>query len=579
MANTMQKYHNDITAKTRFAIALVGDGKPFKAFAKIVCRPDFQEAFPGMTVAALAHIPKVSLRALPCFDSLPMFETHTALFQALPEVNMVIDLSDDGVFIDVLRKDAPSGCSVLHGDAASLIWELLISEKLCHTCMRDLRRAQDLFATLIDQVDEDILLLDADGRIVDVNRSIMAVRGGAKQDYIGRNCWELDGGSFCCPPEKGGCTFRETLQTGRKAERIHSRVTEDGKVQFYRIYTYPVFGQDGLISRIIEMRRDITHRTHMEQRLQQAEKMAAIGELSTYIAHEIRNPLFAIGGFANSLLRSPSLDEAAREKVEIILKESKRLDAILKTTLNFARPTDSDEGEVDLNLVTAETLQLMRIGCDERGLTFSVRLAPAIALAKGNAGMIKQCLINLVKNSLEAMTAGGKLTVITGMTQTHVFVTVEDTGHGIPDTLREKVFSPFFSTKDKGAGLGLAMTKKIVEEMGGYVELVSKEGEGTTVTLYLLPSLAVEGGDDRSGKGISAIPPYDGAGASGLGAGGDSPHTRSKTVTTGASVTIASAVPRDMSSDDQILLNACKELKKPDDNDDSTGDQKQGKDS
>jgi PAS domain S-box-containing protein len=574
MANTIEKYDIDITDVKRFTVALVGSGKPLQAFSKLVCRPDFGEAFPWIRVAGLASIPKSAIRAIPCFDPLPMFETHTALFQAMPEVNIVIDLSDGGDFMAELRKDAPAGCSVLHGDAAGLIWELLLSEKLCHSCMRDLRRAQDLFATLIDQVDEDIMLLDTDGKIMDVNRSIIVARGGTKADYIGRNCWELDGGNFCCPPDKGGCTFRETLQTGRKAERIHSKVTDDGKVQFFRIYTYPVFGGDGRITRIIEMRRDITHRTHMEQRLQQAEKMAAIGELSTYIAHEIRNPLFAIGGFANSLLRSTSLDEAAREKVEIILKESKRLDAILKTTLNFARPTDSAEGVVDINLVTAETLQLMRIGCEERGLQFTVNLAPSIAVAKGNAGMIKQCLINLVKNSLEAMKEGGKLTVVTGMTQTHVFVTVQDTGYGIPDALREKVFSPFFSTKDKGAGLGLAMTKKIVEEMGGYVELVSKEGEGTTISLYLLPTLAVEDGGEsaeeerQAGSDNPELPAH--ALSGGIGEGG-STHVRSKRVTSGPNVMQVSAVSGIAAPHVGVFTNTCKETETSDDNDNSTG--------
>lgn len=567
MTNSIRtEYDGELVSVKRFTVALVGAGKPFKTFSRLVCRPDFAESFPWVTVAGLANISKNDLRAVPCFDSLPSFENHTALFQAMPEVNMVIDLSDGAQFMDALRQEAPAGCSVLHGDAAGLIWELLVSEKLCHTCMRDLRRAQDLFATLIDQVDEDILLLDTEGRIVDVNRSLMNLRGGSKQDYIGRSCWELDGGNFCCPPEKGGCTFRETLETGRKAERIHSKITEDGKVQFFRIYTYPVYGQDGRINRIIEMRRDITHRTHIEQRLQQAEKMAAIGELSTYIAHEIRNPLFAIGGFANSLLRSTSLDEAAREKVEIILKESKRLDAILKTTLNFARPTDSNVGEINLNLVTAETLQLMRIGCEERGMKFSVRLAPSIAIAKGDAGMFKQCLINLVKNSLEAMKEGGMLTVLTGMTQSHVFVTVEDTGHGIPDALREKVFSPFFSTKDKGAGLGLAMTKKIVEEMGGYVELSSKEGEGTTITLYLLPVLDVEG-EPESGFKEAPHLTSNGSDDANL-AEGMSPHVRSKIVENGARVTLSSV------NEEKTIF--CKDKTKTDDNNNSVGNQKQG---
>jgi signal transduction histidine kinase len=229
---------------------------------------------------------------------------------------------------------------------------------------------------------------------------------------------------------------------------------------------------------------------------------------------------------------------------------------------------------VDLNLVTAETLQLMRIGCEERGLQFTVNLAPSIAVAKGNAGMIKQCLINLVKNSLEAMKEGGKLTVVTGMTQTHVFVTVQDTGYGIPDALREKVFSPFFSTKDKGAGLGLAMTKKIVEEMGGYVELVSKEGEGTTISLYLLPTLAVEDGGESAEEERQARSDNPDLSASassgGIGEGGAT-HVRSKRVTSGPNVMQVSAVSGIAAPHVGVFTNTCKETDTSDDNDNSTG--------
>ena len=483
---------SDIFNLSPFPIAVAGDGAVFRGFTRLFCRPDFTEGVPNARITALLDVDRASCMGVPCLQDIPIYHTVSELFVTHPDLQMVIDLSDGNKHLTLLKQQAPASCSVLAQEGAILLQQILASDHICHSCIKELRRAQDLFSTLIDQVDEDILLLDADGTIMDMNAVALQRLGGEKREHIGKTCHELNEKGFACTNDRSSCPLKETLATGNRADRTQSRVLENGKMQYLRIYTYPVFGTDGRISHIIELRRDITNRTHMEQKLQQAEKMAAIGELATYIAHEIRNPLFAIGGFANSLLRSPKLDESLHSKAEVILAESKRLDKILKTTLNFARPTAQGTDGVDLNGITAETLQLMRLGCEKRGITANVELAEDLAMAIGNPDMLKQCLINLVKNAMEAMEQGGHLDVRTGMTQTHVFVTVQDTGHGIPAENRDNVFSPFFSTKGEGAGLGLAMTKKIIDEMGGYVELLSQENLGTTITLFLLPLPAVD---------------------------------------------------------------------------------------
>jgi signal transduction histidine kinase len=220
--------------------------------------------------------------------------------------------------------------------------------------------------------------------------------------------------------------------------------------------------------------------------------MAANGEHATYMANEIRNPLFSIGGFANSLLRNPSLNEFAREKAGIIYDESRRLDAILTSILNFARPTQQAIGIFDAATVARQTVDLMCIGSEERGITVNVDIAQGLPKASGNAENLKQCLINLVKNSLEAMPAGGALTLRARQEGPFVRLEVEDTGAGIAPAVQEKVFSPFYTTKHGGAGLGLAMTKKVIEEMRGKVELDSAPGRGTRISLLVPVALAVE---------------------------------------------------------------------------------------
>ncbi len=159
--------------------------------------------------------------------------------------------------------------------------------------------------------------------------------------------------------------------------------------------------------------------------------------------------------------------------------------------MNFTRPTEAEVAEVDLNALVTATMDVMILPCTNQGVECTVDLDEAVARVHANPDLIKQCLINLVKNSLEAMEDGGNLFVTTGMNRDFALLSVEDTGVGIPLEIRDKVFSPFFSTKGKGSGLGLAQTHKILDEIGGDIELVSREGIGTKITLYLPPILAV----------------------------------------------------------------------------------------
>lgn len=353
-------------------------------------------------------------------------------------------------------------------------------------------RSQSFVTAVIDGMREDILLLDVDGRVVDCNRTVAEHLNIPREQIVGRLCGELLDGDFC-RRHRSECPFVDTVRTGEKAEAVHTRINGDGRLEYYRVYTYPLFDDDGKLAYVVEMRRDITTRTHTEQRLQQARKMAAIGELSTYIAHEIRNPLFAIGGFARSLLRGEGLDDEARNKVNVILEEARRLDGILKSILNYAKPTKAKSNEVDVNIVVSETAQLMGIGCGQENIRLETVLDTDVAQARGEPELLKQCLINMVKNSMESMGGGeGSITLTTGMDGKNVFVRVDDDGRGIPDEVKLRVFNPFFSTKDEGSGLGLAMTKKLVEDVGGSIRLVSQVGVGTSVTIWLQPALAVD---------------------------------------------------------------------------------------
>jgi signal transduction histidine kinase len=285
----------------------------------------------------------------------------------------------------------------------------------------------------------------------------------------------------------GECPLERSVRANNKVTAVYSRVNGPN-LQYFRIDVFPLPDDMGK-PRYMLTRDNVTDLMQLQQRVQEAEKMAAIGELSTYIAHEIRNPLFAIGGFANALMRTPSLDESGREKAGIILEESQRLDGILKSILNFSKPVETDIGTVDLEKVVSQTVKIMSMGDEGRQVQTSLETIEKIPHARGNADLLKQCLINIIKNAHEAMPEGGKISVRLAQAGDMIEIAVTDTGVGIKDEAIAQIFNPFFSTKNKGAGLGLAMTKKLIQDMGGKLELSSKVGVGTSVRILLLPDL------------------------------------------------------------------------------------------
>ncbi|WP_051434766.1 two-component system sensor histidine kinase NtrB [Desulfonatronum lacustre] len=453
------------------------------------------------------HLPRMRLAA--CTGQVPAaheqeltkrrilrFTDPAAMMAAHPDINLVVNLSGDSETVRSLRRILPPSVALLDRACAVFLCCLLVMNEVSGKCQTDLRGSRTLLNTIVDELPDDIFFLDDQGRILDVNRQVCERHGVDKQALLHQSSSTVPAGpgQVACGPTRRDWPVLTTLAHRREQETLQTWMDEQGRVHYYQVTAYPVFDETGRVHRMIEVRRDVTLRTEMEKRLQQAEKLAAIGELSTYIAHEIRNPLFAIGGFANSLLRSQELTENSREKVRIILEESKRLDKILKNIINFARPTSSELAEVDANQVVAETVQVLGIGSQERGVILDVRLGEEVPRIRADAELLKQCLINLIKNALEAMPDGGRLTVTTAMERRQVLISIEDTGHGIPVEIQDKIFNPFFTTKQtgSGAGLGLAMTKKIISDLGGDLRLSSRPGKGTQVDLLLQPYVDME---------------------------------------------------------------------------------------
>jgi signal transduction histidine kinase len=476
----------DTAAKKPYRIAFHGAGPDVESFCAFLCGPGMDEIFAEVRFAGAAPGGPGQTETGP---GIPVFASLADLLAAEPDVNCVIELTGRGLPPDT---PLPPGTTVMDRRAAMLLKTTVTTASLCETCRLDLTQTRLYLDAVFDHLDAEVVLADPAGFVEDVNRAARRRTGKAKEDLLGLPCAQvLDDLQNLRPAEPDDISPWTTLLSGQGGSAEYSRMDAEDRLRYYRVVAHAV-GGDGRPAHTVVIRRDVTHDVFMERRLQKSERLAAIGELSMFISHEIRNPLFAIAGFANSLLRSSGIDDAAREKVSIILQESNRLDAILKSIVNFSRPTQATPGEVDIGLMVRQTIDFLRLGMENQGVEIAVSIPASLPKARGDTELLKQCLLNLVKNSMEAMPQGGRLAVTTGLRQGSVFMAVTDTGHGIPKEHLAQVFNPFFSTRDKGAGLGLAMTKKILDDLGGSVEIKSQVGQGTTVTLLLPPFFALE---------------------------------------------------------------------------------------
>jgi signal transduction histidine kinase len=226
--------------------------------------------------------------------------------------------------------------------------------------------------------------------------------------------------------------------------------------------------------------------------LEKQEKLATLGTLAAGIAHEIRNPLTALKARLYTLQKNLSGQPAARRDTEIIGSEISRLEHIVRDVLSFARPSEPKMETIAAETVIREVDGLMAPSLEGRGVQLVVESSPGLYI-RADSGHLKQVLVNLVRNAAEAIDGVGTVTLRTRSTRSRlggrdveaVLLEVADDGKGVPPEVEERLFDPFFSTKDTGTGLGLPIAVRMVEKLGGMLQYDTRQGRGTTFTIVL----------------------------------------------------------------------------------------------
>jgi two-component system sensor histidine kinase AtoS len=361
---------------------------------------------------------------------------------------------------------------------------LLLEEQIGQRT-QELQRSRDLLRTIFDGIPGGLVLLDTNGTILAVNRAYADLLGQEPQPMVGRTYATI--WPEALRSDSQDLLHRCIADATPLSQRTRLDRPDQSPVVLDR-HLFPVHSNTGTDTvQVIEYLDDVTERLALERVIAQTEQLAALGKLAATVAHEVNTPLLAIRGCVS--LAASSTDEATRtEYLGLAQVELERAASIIRDMLDFYRPAGSQQVSVDINGLVGQVLQLLRAECAHREIVVLPHLAPYLSNVVGAPDQLKQVLLNLVLNAIEAMSpAGGTLTVTTSIREPEpgVIVTISDTGPGIPASILNRIFDAFVTTKSDGNGLGLAVCRTILADHDGLLTAANLPAGGACFTMVL----------------------------------------------------------------------------------------------
>lgn len=336
--------------------------------------------------------------------------------------------------------------------------------------------AEQELENIFESISDMVYFVTDEYIIKNINKAVSKRLGKAPEEIIGKKCFEIfhgmDQPSSECPHQK----------TVEQRESFVQEFEDTFLGGTFIMSCSPIFDVSGQFMGTVNILSDVTELKQLRERVVKTERMAALGEVAARVAHEIRNPLVSLGGFARRLEKK--LNGNLKEYADIISKEVGRLEDILSEILSFVKETRIKREYVEAQKLMEEVVAVSGTEIDDRGITLVRDFGEPLMLPV-DPNRIKEALLNIVKNSLQAMHDGGTLTLrISRRNQTGV-IEIQDTGTGISQKDLPFIFDPFFTTKKSGTGLGLTITHRIVEEHDGRIEVESREGNGSMFRVFI----------------------------------------------------------------------------------------------
>jgi len=346
-------------------------------------------------------------------------------------------------------------------------------------------RSEARYQRLVETAPDPIFTVDMEGRITSVNRAF--------EDALGRTRKELVGTSFTDVLDDSQKKIARELfgdvAAGRRAQAEIRYRDARGELCAGSVTATPVV-EDGEIRGCLGIIRDVTGERRLADQLLQREKLAAVGQLVSGVAHELNNPLAGVLAFAQLLEAAPGSAEEQREAIRAIHKEAKRAAKIVSNLLLFARERDPERTRTDLNAVLTDALELRRYVLRTQQVDVVTELDPTLPAVWADPFQLQQVVLNFITNAeyaLKGVTHEKRITLRTWFADGRVRASVADNGKGIASEVIDRVFNPFFTTKEvgEGTGLGLSISHGIIRQHGGHISVDSVVGKGATFTIDL----------------------------------------------------------------------------------------------
>jgi hypothetical protein len=352
------------------------------------------------------------------------------------------------------------------------------------------------FERLLDQLEEAVLVFGGDRRLI--------VASGALEKFLGKRRVDLMGLSMAdvFPPDTSvGFLLDQIMETGRPVRHFPVQLGAAGsaagngssvngssgtKLSHALLSVEPLESLDGARKNagVMVRLRDPEVRRQIKGQLKTAERLSAINRVSSGVAHEVKNPLNAILMHVElARIKLAKGDHNVNQQMDIIASEILRLDRVVKTFLDFTRPVEMKTADVPVDAFVFEMVELARPQAQAVGVTISADLHAAGATMMVDPDLLKQAALNIVVNAIEAMPKGGELRFESSIEGEDAEIRISDSGSGIPPDRRDKIFQLYYTTKNSGSGIGLAMTFRIVQLLNGKIEFVSEPGKGTAFIL------------------------------------------------------------------------------------------------
>lgn len=338
------------------------------------------------------------------------------------------------------------------------------------------RLTEQELENIFESISDMVYFVTGDYVVKNINKAVSKRLGKPPEEIIGKKCYEVFHGTNKPLAE---CPHQKTVE---KREAFVEEVEDLYLGGTFITSSSPIFDTTGEFMGTVNVVSDITELKNLRERVIKTERMAALGEVAARVAHEIRNPLVSLGGFARRLEKK--LDGNMKEYADIIAKEVGRLEGILNEILGFVKETRIMKEKVNSNKLIDEVISLIWSEIDERGIVLVKELGEPIEIFV-DPNRIKDALMNIFTNAVQSVGANGTISVKTYVSDNACVFEVKDTGAGIAEEDLPFIFDPFFTTKKSGTGLGLTITHRIIEEHEGSIKVESKPDAGSIFRVFI----------------------------------------------------------------------------------------------